>query len=199
MPLPNPIATVDDPVTLAWLQGVQNHVQNTVGAQLFTANGTFTVPEGVHNITVYLCGGGGRTVNGSPVNGLDKCAGGYSPMAVKHIAVEPGQSFGVVIGAAGTSSNGGGGKTSQFGTVLYSSGGAQGAQSATAPANGVATGQDYIVDNFIRHADGRRYGVAAYGRLLPRLGLGGEFGSDPTLIFSPEQTVSGAGVCLVCW
>jgi len=68
------------------------------GYKEFTANGTFTVPEGVSKIRVSACGGGG----GGGVTGHDGFGGGGGAAVYRKIfSVTPGQQFDISIGAGG--------------------------------------------------------------------------------------------------
>ncbi len=79
--------------------------------QVFTSNGTFTVPDYVYSITVQCWGAGGgggssNTNNGNPRAGGGGGGGGYS-MSV--IPVIPGTNYNVVVGSGGTGGSGGAG------------------------------------------------------------------------------------------
>ncbi len=109
----------------------------TVEAQTtvpFTTPGTtsWTAPAGVTSATVQAWGGGGAGggATGNPAEGGGGAGGQY---AIKVIAVTPGNSYAVVVGAGGTSStgDGGAGGDSTFnGTSVVAKGGAGGAGAA---------------------------------------------------------------------
>ena len=95
--------------------------------QVFEANGTFTVPNGVTSIVVELLGGGNGGNAG--INGTNGGAGGNGGASGKFarvmIDVTPGEMFTVIVGvggngaAAGSNGNGSAGTDSEFG--IYSS------------------------------------------------------------------------------
>ena len=103
---------------------------------VFTANGTWTVPDFVSTIWVSGCaggsggGGGGGTVGSSAyIGGGGGGGGGAGQSAVKQaISVTPGHSLSIAIGAAGA-------------------GGAGGANTGTAGANGTAGGNTVLTDS----------------------------------------------------
>lgn len=112
------------------------------GSQLFTASGTFVVPDGVTTVKVSLIGGGGsggRCGTGSMGGG-----GGAGGTAVGWLTVTPGANLSVTVGegGAGRSSAGNGfaGTASAFETMT-ANGGARGTGSsncnATNPPGGV--------------------------------------------------------------
>ena len=117
----------------------------TVEAQTtvpFTTPGTtsWTAPAGVTSATVQAWGGGGAGggATGNPAEGGGGAGGQY---AIKVIAVTPGNSYAVVVGAGGTSStgDGGAGGDSTFnGTSVVAKGGAGGAGAASNRSGGAA-------------------------------------------------------------
>jgi hypothetical protein len=110
-------------------------------SQTFTANGTFTVPDGVTLVFVTGCGGGGGGGAGTPgTNDTDDWApggggGGGAIASTVAVSVTPGAALAVVIGAggAGGASGIGGqgvdGGDSTFGATLAIFAGAQGGNS----------------------------------------------------------------------
>lgn len=90
-------------------------------SQTFTASGTFTVPAGVQFVIVDMVGGGAGG-SGGGVSGYNGYGGG-SAMAImgKRIAVTPGASMSVTIGAAGTA--GTKSTTTSYGAVAPGDGG----------------------------------------------------------------------------
>lgn len=111
------------------------------GVQVFTSAGTFVVPEGVYVIYVTACGGGGGGgggyYDGDYYNGGH---GGNGAEAVirKPVAVNPGDSIPITIGAGGTASAygsqkpGGAGGATKIGTLLTLLGGPTGVTYDTA-------------------------------------------------------------------
>ncbi|HBX53136.1 MAG: hypothetical protein A2275_02605 [Bacteroidetes bacterium RIFOXYA12_FULL_35_11] len=104
--------------------------QTTVNTYSAPGGYVFVVPCGVNSITVQCWGGGGGGggARGNPSAGGGASGGGYSSLI---IAVTPGDSYTVNVGAGGTGTTaaGGNGGPSWFGTVgtVYAVGGAGGA------------------------------------------------------------------------
>jgi len=99
--------------------------------QVFTTNGTFTVPGLVTRIKVELWGGGGGGGKGSSSwTGGGGGAGGY---AFNVFNVTPGTNYSVTVGVGGT--NGVAGTFSSFGNLISATGGGAGTN-ATSSANG---------------------------------------------------------------
>lgn len=117
------------------------------GQQIFTANGTFTVPAGVSRVFVSLCGGGGGGSGGVLVSSSDLYAGGGGGGGQCYlrssISVVPGQVIAVTVGSGGAGGSGRGngvaGGVSSFGALLAASGGGGGVYS-TVGGNGGAAG-----------------------------------------------------------
>ena len=108
----------------------------------FTANGSFTVPNGSNLLKVRLCGGGGGGGAGAPNFG--SAGGGAGGYAEGVFAVQPGQTIPVSVGGGGggapTVGNAAApGGASAFGTLISATGGGGGA-SAAAFAFGGAPG-----------------------------------------------------------
>lgn len=119
------------------------------GFQLFTTNGTFTVPKGVAKVYISGCGGGGGGGGGGYDNGSYYYGGGGGGGAScykSELTVIPGQSYAITIGAAGTAggsaSSGGAGGASSFGSLLTLGGGGAGLYSSLGNAAGGAAGGD---------------------------------------------------------
>ena len=75
------------------------------GQQIFTNSGNFTIPAGVTAIDVFLVGGGGGS--GNEYNtGWGGSGGGYT-LTEKKLAVTPGTTASVLIGAGGVGVDGG--------------------------------------------------------------------------------------------
>lgn len=147
---------------VTWVNTAENNTSNpdTGGAnwirsvpgfsrmQTFTANGTFTVPQGCVALKVRLwaAGGGGGSGTTTGAAGSGAGGGGYAEGVY---AVSPGDSINVVVGGGGTGSsgafNGTAGGPSSFGSLcsatgggggFYSSGGGQ----ASVGSAGLGTG-----------------------------------------------------------
>jgi hypothetical protein len=72
------------------------------GDQLFTENGTFTVPAGVTSVKIYAVGGGGSAEAGEFSNGSSGGGGGGAYVSVLGWPVTPGDAISVYVGAGGT-------------------------------------------------------------------------------------------------
>lgn len=106
-------------------------------SQVFTSNGTFTVPTGVSLVWVTMCAGGGGGGSGTPGGG----GGGGESLIYWPINVTPGASMAVTVGSGGPGGTGGpGGSTgssSSFGGLTVSGGsGGAGTTGAGAGGNG---------------------------------------------------------------
>jgi len=94
------------------------------GQQVFSSNGTFTVPAGVSSIKVTCVGGGGVGNSGSgdyssfPPSLTLGPGGGGGATATKYLSVSPGQTYAVAIGAGGEPFSGGTGGSTSFGISL---------------------------------------------------------------------------------
>jgi hypothetical protein len=122
------------------------------GIKEFLANGTFTVPAGITRLMVEMWGGGGGGGGewvGSPSSGF--CAwyeggsGGSGAYTRDVIAVTPGATYSVVVGAGGagaTTGNGGNAGGSQVldpnSIILVFAGGGQGGLAASSAGDGAS-------------------------------------------------------------
>ncbi len=136
---------VDDPVLASTMQQVIANVNGSPGRAIYTSNGTWSVPNGVHKFKVTLCGGGGANgPDGTSGSGEDSYvvpggAGGTSPLISAVVAgVDLGTTFAITIGAVGATVGAGGGTTS-FGTLMSCTGGGGGGGPGSPGASGVAT------------------------------------------------------------
>ena len=134
------------PLLFFLLLGFYSHSQSTA----FTSSGSWTCPQGVTTIQVEAYGGGGGGGYGGTANkngGGGGGGGGYSKLT--GVAVIPGTTYTITVGAggsAGASSNGGNGGTSTatFGATSITATGGNGGQSN---ANGRAGGTGGIGNN----------------------------------------------------
>lgn len=113
------------------------------GKQIYSAAGsyTFVVPAGVYVIDYAVIGAGGAS--GYSTSGSNHGeGGGGGGGAYGRMAVTPGQSIAVVVGAAGTRSGtvGGAGGTSSFGGISATGGGAT--STGSPGSGGVGSGGD---------------------------------------------------------
>lgn len=102
----------------------------------YTANGSYTVPAGVTQITVECWGGGGRGGTRQSSNGA-AAGGGGGAYARSVLTVTPGQVFTVTVGA-GSNNGGTPGGDSWFGTAstVMAKGGGSVANNTTTGASG---------------------------------------------------------------
>lgn len=105
--------------------------------QIFTANGTFTVPSGVSLFKVRTVGGGGSggTSSGGGGNSSGGGSGGYNEAWFNLSATT---SVGIIIGSGGDATGGGGadGGTTYFGGYASSTGGFKGGPSTSVSIGG---------------------------------------------------------------
>ncbi|MEN6411624.1 MAG: hypothetical protein ABFC84_02535 [Veillonellales bacterium] len=179
------------------------------GKQLFTASGTFTVPAGVTQVWISLCGAGGN--GGSHSNGSNGFCGGGGGGAAANMAynvtgLTPGAEIAVTIGAVP------GGATS-FGSYISCAGGGTGGNGSYAfpGTGGVAGGAGgvpgesgmYNVDGSTQTpintntppGGGCLFGVGGIESNGAGYGAGGAGGKS-----THDAGYSGApGMCLVEW
>ena len=119
---------VNDPVDAPKTNQLIDHVNASPGRAIFTSNGVWAVPSGVHKFRVYLAAGGGGAEPDTTGGGGDTfftIPGG--PGFDAHLAscdfagVDIGTSFAITIGAGGGISGGTGGSTS-FGASFSATG-----------------------------------------------------------------------------
>ncbi|MFN7491417.1 MAG: beta strand repeat-containing protein, partial [Cyclobacteriaceae bacterium] len=94
--------------TLGPLQIIDSHPVAQAADQVvtFSTNGTFVVPAGVTNITVEAWGGGGAGGDGfAGINFNGGGGGGGGGYSRSFLAVTPGNSYNVTVGAGGPSTN----------------------------------------------------------------------------------------------
>lgn len=138
---------------------------SNVGAALFTASGSFTVPSGVTSVVVTVVGGGGGAGDSSST--IEGGAGGYGGAVRACISgLTPGASITVTVGgggAAGVGANtyGGAGGTSSFGTYITCTGGGGGKGSGLSTPRGGANGtysvpSGSVVEGFLECGGGSR-------------------------------------------
>ena len=134
--------TSGSPIWTSFITTLNNSNGCFTNWQLFTADGTFTVPAGVTKIKVCVygggAGGGGPTGNGSGGGGG---GGGY---AEGIYTVVPGSNHTVTIGIGGaggpTGTNGG---NSSFGVLISATGGLAGTLAEAGGVGGMGTGGYY--------------------------------------------------------
>ena len=112
--------------------------------QLFTANGTFTVPAGITKIKVCVYGGGAGGSGGGSATQHGGGGGGAGGFAEGTYSVTPLASFTVTIGLGGTGgspdNSGGNGGTSGFGALIAATGGQGGVTNILGGKAGIGSG-----------------------------------------------------------
>lgn len=90
------------------------------GAQVFTSNGTFTIPSGITKLKVTIVGGGGGSGRG---NGAPSGGGGGGGTAIKYLtSLTPGNTISVTVGSGGAGRSGSAGTGTTGGTSSIASG-----------------------------------------------------------------------------
>ncbi|MDO9501379.1 hypothetical protein [Falsiroseomonas sp.] len=152
------------------------------GIQAFPSNGTFVVPAGVFEVDVEVWGpgGGGSGSTNGVADGFGGAGGGY---ARRRVAVTPGQSISVTIGAPGGGGaaglQGGTGGTSSFGSAASATGGTGGSAVSGGTA-GVGIGGDLNL-------------TGSAGTGLVAVGVGGRGGVAPMIGIGADFAANGAG------
>lgn len=120
------------------------------GAFLRTVPGisTFTVPNGVFEINVWVIGGGGGGNQGYVAGGANGAGsgGGAGGTAYRKITVTPGQTFTFSVGAGGAAAVNGANTQAVFGAfTLIGIGGARGFNNGGATAGGAGIGGSFNI------------------------------------------------------
>lgn len=137
------------------------------GSQSFTTPGTsnWTVPAGVTSVTVEAWGGGGA--GGGTVNGANRGGGGAGGQYARRVvAVTPGASLAVVVGAGGTGGRnvGPAGGDSIFGAnLVVAKGGEGGGRHSSTPPGGQGSIVGGVGDVVYRGGDGAAGSSSASG------------------------------------
>lgn len=156
------------------------------GEEIFREDGTFTVPEGVNEITIIACGGGGGGALGmnQPPSG-----GGGAACVKKTTSVSPGQQIKVTIGKGGLGgqytgdSNGKAGTATVVGSIVTCAGGQGGKDLKNDPggaaggAGGGKGGESKLDSGKGGDGENGLYGIGGKGGLARRNGQGGGGGS----------------------
>lgn len=195
------------------------------GQQIFTANGTFTVPAGVSRVFVSLVGGGGG--GAGAISGAPYTPGGGGAGGVQYrvpLAVTPGQAIAVTIGAGGASgfgsnyggsyanSNGASGGASSFGALLTVSGGG-GGRCQSGDSGGGAPGTSNFAGYGGNGSDGpssRPDGGAGGSNIFcapsftghgpkPAVGYGAGGGGGRATSYLENGGSGASGLCIVEW
>ena len=156
------------------------------GEEIFREDGTFTVPEGVAELTIIACGGGGGGALGmnQPPSG-----GGGAACVKKTTSVSPGQQIKVTIGKGGLGgqytgdSNGKAGTATVVGSIVTCAGGQGGKDLKNDPggaaggAGGGKGGESKLDSGKGGDGENGLYGIGGKGGLARRNGQGGGGGS----------------------
>ena len=155
--------------------------------QIFTSNGTFTVPTGITKVKVTVVGGGG----GGGYGGRDGCSpayggngGGGGGAAIEIISgLTPGGTVTVTVGAAGGAGNPNvpttatAGGTSSFGAYCSATGGGGGSSGAgSGGAGGLGSGGDLNIRGGGGNPTPNLYGTGGAAGASSILGGGGIYG-----------------------
>lgn len=138
----------DDGAGLRALSMLPSDLSRAGRTQVFTASGTFVVPDGINCCHVRTIGGGGGGGSSPAVaNNLGGGGGSSGGYAEKWCEVAPGQSIAATVGGAGPAgiggNSGGNGGTSSFGAFCSATGGGGGNWNGNTNAiGGVGAGGD---------------------------------------------------------
>ena len=190
---------------LGW---IETGVQRLVNSQLFTASGTFTVPQAVYQIACEVWGGGSGGVGG---DGAAGSAGGYGWGTYN---VTPGGTYAVTIGAGGAGRTGASGLasvaggTTSVGALISATGGASvaGSPSSGPTAGGIGSGGQLNLQGQSGADLSAGTDINAHGGSSPRGGMGGAVNLPATEpgggggAFSNDGGGNGAkGYALITW
>lgn len=184
--------TVDEAVQAATMNQLIANVNASPGRAIFTSNGNWSVPDGVHKFKVTLCGGGsggwaGYTlVVGEDIQVVSGDPGKSSHMISACFAgIDVGSSYVITIGAGGaggasSGAHGSQGGDTSFGTALVSPGAAYNSKGSVTSGGGAA--QLLYYDHVFAKSSGDRYGDGGLG------GVGDTAGST-----------GQPGICVIEW
>lgn len=147
----NTTLTFNDGTTQTTAASASSYVG--IKSQVFTSNGTFTIPSGITALKVTLIGGGG---GGGAYTNEGAAGGGAGATCIKYLTgLTPGNTLSVVVGAGGAGgvyySGSAGGQSyvasgTQTITALYANGGS-GGQGAGGPGMGMTGGAGGTASN----------------------------------------------------
>lgn len=152
-----------DPVLASTMNQIIANVNGSPGRAVFTQNGSWSVPNGVHSFKVYATGGGGCETPGYMTSGEDPTwvtaiPGKSSPLVSAIFSnVDIGTTFVITVGAGGTGGSPQGGTTS-FGTSISVTGGTPTVSGSvtSAPAGWI----HHANSMFVTGPDGSAYGAS---------------------------------------
>ncbi len=164
---------------------------------VFSASGSFTVPNGSTVLKVRLCGGGGG--GGAGAAGYGGAGGGAGGYVEGTFPVQPGQAYAVTVGAPGSGGVSGGavagaGGTSAFGAVMSATGGAGGGLASSfayGGAPGLGTGGLNIAGGYGSDGNGNGYVLAGNGG-ASLFGGGGRAAANGSAV-QQQGTAPGSG------
>lgn len=151
----------------------------------FTANGTWTAPDNCFAVELEGCGGGGGGGGATPAGTVNTesatggAGGGGAQLGRRIVAVTPGTSYTVTIGAGGTggaaSTAGGAGGDTTFGALATFAGAGGGTSSSSSSSNTArATLGGLPVANVSANYNGRiAFPTNASDLVIPAAGAGG--------------------------
>lgn len=190
---------VGDAVQATLQNELISNVNGSPGRAVFTANGVWSVPPGVHRFKVSLVGGGGyggqarELSDGFNVTSQKGSLGGSAPLISAIISGQDvGTSFTITVGAGGSAGSTTGGTTS-FGTLMQSTGGGVGGIGDTGIGSpGTATFPPGAPAFY--HANAL-FGAAYYDNVLVGYGTGGQGGVS----FGPPPGNGQSGLVVIEW
>jgi hypothetical protein len=190
-----PTAAVDAPVLASTLNQVYAHINLSAGRFVFTSNGSFVVPPGVHQFRVYMAGRGGQGGNPVVVGDTDNFGGpgGVSPMIS---AIFTGQAIGATFAiVVGDGTNDG---TTKFGTLMQVTAGTAGQDGNPNGSGAMGTPTFPLGQTPVYHSNGLFGAPQAHpvhgGNVFRGFGEGG---AGATAGVGAQAGMSG--VCVVEW
>jgi hypothetical protein len=138
---------------------------------VFTSSGTWTVPEGVSQITVEAWGGGG---GGAALGINNNKSGGGGGAYAKSLLTLPAGSYSVTVGAGGSSGTGGG--ISSFGNLVIADGGSAGTQNSGGSGGLASASVGQVKYNGGNGAGAPGGGGSSAGRYAPGNNASGRIG-----------------------
>lgn len=188
-----------------------------VNGQVFTGNGTFTIPTGVTRVKVTVVGGGGGGCNGGGFgqNGT-RGGGGGGGTAIKYLTgLTPGNTLAVTVGSGGAGGvaggNPGGNSTVSSGTQSISTitggGGGEGAVTfGHWTVGGIGSGGDLNIRGSGSQSGGDGVGGSStmgggsgVGGTSAADAVGGAYGGGGSSAFNAVSSAGAAGVVIFEW
>lgn len=189
--LPSKIGEETDGEPFSTVFGKLNRIiklQLKDGEEIFRESGTFTVPEGVTEITVIACGGGGG--GGTIVNSSTSSGGGGASCVKKTVGVTAGQKIQITVGKGGaggtsTTRHGAAGTSTVVGSIVTcpgGGGGLDGRDGGTSGGAGGGKGGDGIFEGRGQNGENGLFGTGGAGSFYQQYnrgngGGGGSYGN----------------------